>query len=106
MQLSSSELLRLQPFLVAASTWRLTSLALSNSVLLFFELSAIHVLGCVGGPRSIWALVLVWVSSVTGLHLVGRPALLFVRDALFSFILFFIVPAARLRRCSLLVIEI
>lgn len=49
--LSSCELLRLQPFLVTTSTRRLTSLALSNSVLLFFELSAIHVLRCVGGPR-------------------------------------------------------
>ena len=57
-------------------------------------------------PRSIGALVLMGVATVTSLDLVGRPALLFVGDALFCFILFFIVPAARLRCRSLLVIVI
>ena len=51
--LPSRQLLRLQPFLVAATARGLSTLALSHSVfLVFFELATIHVLGCVGRPST------------------------------------------------------
>lgn len=63
-------------------------------------------LRCVGCSRSIGSLVLVRVASVASFDLVGRAALFFVVDALFGFILFFVVPAARLGRGRLFIIEI
>ena len=51
--LSSGNLLRLQAFLISTAAWRLSALALSDGVFLrFFELAAIHVLGCVGRPEN------------------------------------------------------
>lgn len=103
MHLSSSQLLRLQPFLVAAATWGLSALALSHGVfLVFLEFATIHVLGCVGRPRSIWSLILMWVTSVTGSFcLICGTALFFVSDALLCLIILFLVCCAARRRRSL-----
>ena len=52
-QLAPGQLLRLESLLVPSAARRLSSLALTDSVLLrLFELAAIHVLRRVGGPRS------------------------------------------------------
>ena len=51
--LARHQLLRLQAFLISAARRGLSSLALTDGVLLcFLELAAIHVLGCVGCPET------------------------------------------------------
>lgn len=94
MHLARGQLLRLQALLIPSAAGRLATLALSHGVFLcFFELAAIHVLRCIGRPRSVWTLILVWVAPIISSFALSRPAFLFVGNALLSLTVLFIVLA-------------
>lgn len=100
-QLAPGQLLRLESLLVPSAARRLSSLALTDSVLLrLFELAAIHVLRRVGGPGAIGHLL---VRVVSALRLRWTP--LFLRsDALLAFIILFVVVTCRRRPLLVIVI--
>mmetsp|Transcript_16115 Transcript_16115/g.19127 ORF Transcript_16115/g.19127 Transcript_16115/m.19127 type:complete len:152 (+) Transcript_16115:1079-1534(+) len=103
MHFTGGDLLRLEAFLVASTARWLPTLALSNDVFLcFFKFTAVHVLGCIGCPRSVCALIHMLIASISSaLDLVGGATLFFVNDALLGFpILLLVVAAARRRILS------